>query len=41
MFAASTYEETDTIDDCKRIPLPNKSIVKDRLFYRCANSIFD
>lgn len=32
---------TDTISDCKKIPLPIKKIFKDRLFYRCANSIFD
>lgn len=25
------------IDDCKKIPAPIKDIVKDRLFYRCAN----
>ena len=29
----------DAIDDCKRIPTPCKKIVKDKLFYRCANSI--
>ena len=27
----------DTINDSKRIPLPVKKIVSDRLFYRCAN----
>lgn len=27
------------INDCKRIPFPVKSIIRDRLFYRCANSI--
>ncbi len=32
---------TDTIGDCKKIPLPIRTIVKDRLFYRCANSIID
>lgn len=30
---------TDAIDDCKKIPLPIKRIIKDRLFYRCANSL--
>lgn len=30
---------TDAIDDCKKIPLPVKNIIKDRLFYRCANTI--
>lgn len=29
----------DAIEDCKRIPTPCKQIVKDKLFYRCANSI--
>lgn len=29
----------DAIDNCKKIPSPVKTIVKDRLFYRCANSI--
>lgn len=29
---------TDAIDECKKIPSPVKRIVKDRLFYRCANS---
>lgn len=29
---------TDTITDCKKVPLPIKKIVKDKLFYRCANS---
>lgn len=32
---------TEAIDDCKKIPSPIKTIVKDRLFYRCANSIID
>ena len=27
------------IEDCKKIPTPAKSILKDRLFYRCANII--
>lgn len=27
------------IDDSKKVPTPIKEIVKDRLFYRCANSI--
>lgn len=27
------------IDDCKKVPKPIKKIVKDRLFYRCANNI--
>lgn len=27
------------IDDCKKVPTPIKDIVKDRLFYRCANII--
>lgn len=31
---------TDAIDECKKIPLPVKKIVKDRLFYRCANNIW-
>lgn len=26
------------IDECKKVPSPIKEIVKDRLFYRCANS---
>lgn len=30
---------TESIDDCKRIPTPCKDIIKDRLFYRCANTI--
>ena len=29
----------DTIDDCKKVPTPIKKIAKDRLFYRCANTI--
>lgn len=29
----------DAIDECKRIPTPCKKIVKDKLFYCCANSI--
>ncbi len=29
------------IDECKKIPAPAKKIMKDRLFYRCANSIFN
>lgn len=29
----------DAIDDCKRIPTPCRKIVKEKLFYRCANSI--
>lgn len=29
----------EAIDDCKKIPKPVKRIIKDRLFYRCANSI--
>lgn len=29
------------IDDCKKVPSPVKDIVKDRLFYRCANTILD
>lgn len=28
----------DSVDDCKRLPLPIKRIIKDRLFYRSANS---
>lgn len=32
---------TEAIDDCKKIPSPIKTIVRDRLFYRCANSIID
>lgn len=27
------------IDDCKKVPTPIKEIAKDRLFYRCANTI--
>lgn len=27
------------IDDCKKVPKPIQKIVKDRLFYRCANNI--
>lgn len=27
------------IDDCKKVPTPIKKIAKDRLFYRCANTI--
>ena len=27
------------IDECKKVPAPIKDIVKDRLFYRCANSM--
>ena len=27
------------IDDCKKIPNPAKKIIKDRLFYRCANNV--
>lgn len=29
----------DAIDDCKKVPTPIKEIAKDRLFYRCANTI--
>lgn len=28
----------DTISECKKIPLPIKKIISDRLFYRCANN---
>lgn len=31
----------DSIEECKKIPLSIRTIVKDRLFYRCANSIID
>lgn len=33
----------DAINECKKIPLPIKKIVSDRLFYRCANNykLFD
>lgn len=27
------------IDDCKKVPTPIKEIAKDRLFYRCANTM--
>lgn len=27
------------IDECKNVPKPAKKIIKDRLFYRCANSM--
>ena len=27
------------IDDCKKVPTPIKDIAKDRLFYRCANTM--
>ena len=27
------------IDDCKKVPTPVKEIAKDRLFYRCANTM--
>lgn len=27
------------IDECKKVPKPAKKIIKDRLFYHCANSI--
>lgn len=30
---------TGAIDDCKKVPMPIKDIIKDRLFYRCANNI--
>lgn len=30
---------SDAINDCKKIPLPVKKIIKDRLFYQCANSL--
>ena len=30
---------SQALDDCKKVPLPVKKIIKDRLFYRCANSI--
>ena len=30
---------TIAIDDCKKIPTPIKVIIKDNLFYRCANNI--
>ena len=30
---------SEAIDDCKKIPSPVKKIIKDRLFYRCANSL--
>lgn len=30
----------EAIDNSKRIPRPAKQILKDRLFYRCANTIF-
>lgn len=29
----------EAVDDSKRIPVPAKQILKDRLFYRCANNI--
>lgn len=29
----------EAIDDSKKIPKPAKQIIKDRLFYRCANSV--
>ena len=32
---------SSAIDDCKKVPSPVKKIVKDRLFYRCANTILD
>lgn len=28
----------DTISECKKVPLPIKKIISDRLFYRCANN---
>lgn len=28
----------DAIEECKKIPTPVKRIIKDRLFYRCANN---
>lgn len=31
----------EAIENSKRIPDPAKQIVKDRLFYRCANTILD
>lgn len=30
---------SDAIEDSKKIPSPAKQIIKDRLFYRCANNI--
>lgn len=30
---------SEAIGDCKKVPTPIKAILKDRLFYRCANSI--
>lgn len=30
---------SSAIDDCKKVPTPVKTILKDRLFYRCANCI--
>lgn len=30
---------SDAIDECKKIPKPCKRIMKDKLFYRCGNSI--
>lgn len=30
---------TGAIDECKKVPTPVKEIMKDRLFYRCANVI--
>lgn len=29
----------EAINDCKKVPTPIKRIAKDRLFYRCANTI--
>lgn len=31
----------EAIGDCKKIPAPVKDILKDRLFYRCANNILN
>lgn len=29
----------EAVDDCKKVPTPVKEIAKDRLFYRCANTM--
>lgn len=30
---------SDAIDECKKVPIPIRKIVKDKLFYRCARNI--
>ena len=42
LFSKLSVKEilASAIDDCKRVPTPIRTILKDRLFYRCANTIW-